>query len=198
MNRKGDKKPPWGSVKMIPVDVIGISVCPPYQGYVVILQETNGNRRLPIFIGVAEAQAISILLQGMEYARPLTFDLFGSIFDELGIKVKEICVTKLKENTFYAMVELADSNGDVHYIDARPSDSIALALKTKAKIFVAEKVMENASILPDQLPAEGFERLEELKNKLQTAVAEENYEEAARLRDKIREMEKKLGVDKKS
>ena len=183
---------------MIPVEVIGISVCPPYQGYVVILQEVSGNRRLPIFIGVAEAQAISILLQGMEYARPLTFDLFGNIFDKLGIKIEEIRVTNLKENTFYAVVELTDSDGEVHYIDARPSDSIALALKTKAKIFVAEKVMENASIRPDQLPLEGFEQLEELKNKLQTAVAEENYEEAARLRDKIREMEKKLGVNNKS
>ena len=194
MGKSHSEKPPWGSSKMMAVDVMGISVCPPYQGYVVILQETGGDLRLPIFIGVAEAQAISILLQGMEYARPLTFELFGNILNELTVKIESIRVTQLKENTFYAVIELTDKDGIVHYVDARPSDSIALALKMKAPIYVAERVMENAAIHPDQLPDADMDQLEGLKKQLQKAVSDENYEEAARLRDKIKEVERRMGV----
>ncbi len=195
---KNQKKPPWGNAKMLAVEVVGISVCPPYQGYVVILQEVDGGRRLPIFIGVAEAQAISILLQGLEYARPLTFDLFGSILGELEVEVHGIRVTELKENTFYAVVELKDLEGGVHYIDARPSDSIALALKTKAPVYVAEKVMDSAAIHSDQMPEAEIDQLAELNQQLQNAVAEEAYEEAAKIRDKIKDLEKKQGGRKSS
>ncbi len=190
--RRHDK--PYSDSEMVPVTVAGISVCPPYQGYVVILQEQVGDRRLPIFIGVAEAQAISILLQDMEYARPLTFDLFGNILDELDIKIEGIRVTKLMDNTFYAVITIIDAMGEVHYIDARPSDSIALALKTKSPIYVAETVLKSAAIQLDQMPDSELDQLSELKKQLQEAVASEAYEEAAKLRDKIRELEKKSGT----
>jgi len=194
MSIKGPQKAPWGNKKMVPVSVTGISVCPPYQGYVVILQELGGDeRRLPIFIGVAEAQAISILLQNLEYARPLTFDLFSNILGKVKVEVKSVTVTELKENTFYAVIELKDATGSVHYIDARPSDSIALALKYKSPIFVAEKVMSNAALHPDQMPESDLDQLAELNQKLQEAVADEAYEEAAKLRDQIKELEQKLG-----
>ena len=195
-NEMDDK--PWDETDMILVEVAGISVCPPYQGYVVILEETVGDRRLPIFIGVAEAQAISILLQGMEYARPLTFDLFGQILENLEVRVEGIRVTKLVENTFYAVITLVDSNGEVSYVDARPSDSIALALKTKAPIYVSTKVLSTAAIQFDQMPETGIDTIEELKRQLQEAVALESYEEAAKIRDKIRELERKTGGKKKS
>ena len=199
MSIKKTKKPPWGSKKLIPVDVTGISVCPPYQGYVVILQEKQPpERRLPIFIGVAEAQAISILLQKLEYARPLTFDLFGNVLKDINVIVKSITVTELKENTFYAVIELLDSVNNIYYIDARPSDSIALALKTKAPIFVADKIMDNASLHPDQMPESEIDQIAALNQKLQEAVKDEAYEEAARIRDKIRELEQKIGGSKKS
>lgn len=194
MSAKGSQKPPWGNKKLVPVSVTGISVCPPYQGYVVILQELGSEeRRLPIFIGVAEAQAISILLQNLEYARPLTFDMFGNMLSKLKVDVKSVTVTDLKENTFFAVIELKVDEGTVHYIDARPSDSIALALKTKAPIFVAEKVMSNAALHPDQMPDSELDQLAALNQKLQEAVAEEAYEEAAKLRDQIKELEQKLG-----
>ena len=199
MSEKPPKKPPWGAKKLVPVSVTGISVCPPYQGYVVILQETEGEgRRLPIFIGVAEAQAISILLQKLEYARPLTFDLFGNILGKLGAKVETVTVTELKENTFFAVIELTDREGLSHYIDARPSDSIALALKTGAPILVAEKVMGHAALHPDQMPESELDQLALLNKKLQDAVAEEAYEEAAKIRDQIKELEQKLGGDKRA
>jgi bifunctional DNase/RNase len=102
-------------------------------------------------------------------------------------------VVKLEDNTFYAMVTVYDEKGEVHYIDARPSDSIALALKTKAPIFVAEEVMLKAAISPEQMPEVDLELLTELNRKLQEAVANEEYEEAAKLRDKIQELEKKMG-----
>ena len=86
---------------MIPVDVVGISVCPPYQGYVVILKEKSGERWLPIFIGAAEAQSISLLLQGLEYSRPLTYDLFSAILDSGGVQVLSTQVTELRDNTFF-------------------------------------------------------------------------------------------------
>ena len=112
---------------MIPVDVIGISVCPPYQGYVVILKEKEGERWLPIFIGAAEAQTISFLLQGLEYARPMTYDLFDAILKEGGVNILSTTVCDLKENTFYALVEIKTANGTIKKVDARPSDAIALA-----------------------------------------------------------------------
>jgi len=182
---------------MIPVEVAGISVCPPYQGYVVILQERVGERKLPIFIGVAEAQAISILLQGMQYARPLTFDLFGNVLDTMEVRVEGIRVTKLVDNTFYAVITLIDPEGQIYFIDARPSDSIALALKTKAPIYVAQKVLNAAAIQLDQMPESELNAMEELKKQLQDAVSAEAYEEAAKIRDKIRELEEKSSGKKK-
>jgi len=198
MNKENMQEKSWDDREMIPVEVAGISVCPPYQGYVVILEEKAGERRLPIFIGVAEAQAISILLQGMEYARPLTFDLFGQILDNLEVRVEGIRVTKLVDNTFYAVITFVDDNGKVSYVDARPSDSIALALKTKAPIYVSAKVLSTAAIQLDQMPETGIDAIEELKKQLHEAVALESYEEAAKIRDKIRELENKTGGKKKS
>jgi bifunctional DNase/RNase len=190
----GKKKSSNG--KEIDVDVIGISVCPPYQGYVVILKEHGGERWLPIFIGAAEAQAISLLLQGLEYARPLTYDLFESILLAGGIKIGQIKVTELKDNTYYALVFMKDLNGDSKSIDARPSDAIALALKTKAKITVAKQVMDSASITGEPVNQTDVDLIAQLNQKLKDAIEIEAYEEAAKIRDQIRELEQKLGANK--
>jgi uncharacterized protein len=178
---------------VIPVDVIGISVCPPYQGYVVILKEKEGERWLPIFIGAAEAQSISFLLQGLEYARPMTYDLFARILDEGGVSVLSATVNDLKDNTFYAIVELRTVKGDVKQIDARPSDAIALALKTKAPIVVAEKVMEGAAVSNEPVNRSAVEQIAYLHQKLKECVECEAYEEAAKIRDHIRSLESRLG-----
>jgi uncharacterized protein len=180
-------------ITVIPVDVIGISVCPPYQGYVVILKEKEGERWLPIFIGAAEAQSISFLLQGLEYARPMTYDLFARILEEGGVSVISATVNDLKDNTFYAIVELRTVKGDVKQIDARPSDAIALALKTKAPIQVAEKVMEGAAVSNEPVNRSAVEQIAYLHQKLKECVECEAYEEAAKIRDHIRSLESKLG-----
>ncbi|HEX7342737.1 MAG TPA: bifunctional nuclease family protein [bacterium] len=177
---------------MIPVEVTGVSVCPPYQGYVVILREKDGERWLPIFIGAAEAQAISLLLQDLHYSRPLTFDLFHNLIKAASAQVQRIAVTELKDNTFYALVDLKTAQG-AQQIDARPSDAIALALKSKVPILVAEEVMNSAGITGDRAEAQpsNLDEIALLSRQLQDALDSESYEEAAKLRDRIRELEKK-------
>ncbi|MBD3165461.1 hypothetical protein GF324_02595 [bacterium] len=176
---------------MIPVEVTGISISPPYQGYVVILKEKEGDQWLPIFIGATEAHTISLLLQGLKYVRPLTYDMFHQLLEASESKVEKIEVTELKENTFYALVHLQTPN-DTKMIDARPSDAIALALKTGAPIFVAPDVFTEAGMrgeVAETEPVQMEDRLEELNRQMKEAVEQEAYEEAARLRDEINELQ---------
>jgi len=175
---------------VIAVDVVGISVCPPYQGYVVILKEKSGDRWLPIFIGAAEAQSISLLLQGLEYSRPLTYDLFSAILGAGEIRILGTEVTELRDNTFYAVVHLKNVKGESKTIDARPSDAIALALKMKAPISVAPEVMSGAGITGEPVNRSNIELISYLNQKLKEAVEIEAYEEAAKIRDQIRDLEK--------
>lgn len=177
---------------MVNVEVIGISVCPPYQGYVVILKEKEGERWLPIFIGAAEAQSISFLLQGLEYARPMTYDLFAAILTEGGIEIRSTTICDLRENTFFAEVELKIANGEIRRIDARPSDAIALALKSKAPIQVAKKVMDGAAVSNEPVNRSIVEQIAYLHQKLKECVEMEAYEEAAKIRDHIRSLETRL------
>jgi bifunctional DNase/RNase len=111
---------------------------------VVILKEKEGERILPIWIGVFEANAIAMALAGVQFKRPLTYDLLHNILLGLEAKVDKIVVSDLKENTYFAKVFI-QSNESVIEIDARPSDSIALALKTKSPLFVEDTVLENFS-----------------------------------------------------
>jgi hypothetical protein len=178
---------------MVPVEVVGISVCPPYQGYVVILKEKAGERWLPIFIGAAEAQNISFLLQGLEYARPMTYDLFATILDEGGVEVQSATVNNLKENTFYAEVKIKNSSGEEKLIDARPSDAIALALRKQAPIQVVDSVMDGAAVSNEPVNRSVVEQIAYLHQKLKECVEVEAYEEAAKIRDHIRSLENSLG-----
>jgi len=179
---------------MIPVEVSGISVNHPYQGYVVILKEKEGEQWLPIFIGSTEAHTISLLLQGLKYIRPLTYDLFHSLLEASGSNVQRVEVTELKDNTFFALVHLVNEDGVVQKLDARPSDAVALALKTKAPIFVAPEVFTEAGLRgevenTESKPPSMEEKLIELNRRLTEAVEKEEYEKAASLRDEIKNIE---------
>ena len=110
---------------------------------IVFLEELEGDRLLPIWIGLAEGQAIAIRFSGISLPRPLTHDLLLASIETLGWKVQRVVVTDLKENTFYATIYLASKSG-TRTIDARPSDAIALALRTQSPIYVEEAVMESA------------------------------------------------------
>lgn len=124
---------------MIQVKVWSLAVDEKNQFPVVILQSLDGSKRLPIWIGPPEASAIAMEIAGKKFQRPLTHDLIVAILTGLDVKVTRVEIVDLRENTFYAKVYL-ESNGEVVSVDARPSDSLALALKSKAKIFVAPKL----------------------------------------------------------
>jgi bifunctional DNase/RNase len=112
---------------------------------VVILQEKDGTRVLPIWIGPGEASAIAMELAGMKFSRPLTHDLFASVILGFGGALKRVVITKVVENTYYA--ELIIQRGtDLISIDARPSDSIAIALRMDASIFTTDDLLEHTSI----------------------------------------------------
>lgn len=112
---------------------------------VVILQEEGGARVLPIWIGPAEASAIAMELAGMKFPRPLTHDLFPLLIRGLGGTLTRVLITRVHDNTYYA--ELVIQRGDeVFTVDARPSDSIAIALRTEAQLFTTEDLLTNASI----------------------------------------------------
>lgn len=108
---------------------------------VIILQEKDGERVLPIWIGGSEAHAIMAQIAGKKFQRPLTHDLMVSVIKDLGAKILKVTITDLKDNTFYAEVLLQRHN-ELIKIDARPSDSIALAVRTNSPIFIAEKLLE--------------------------------------------------------
>ncbi len=182
-------------MKRLPVEVTGISGCVPYQGYVVILREQSGQRMLPIFIGVYEAHNINLLLQGVKPARPLTYDFCHQLINAASTKIQNVTVTQLREHTFFAEVELELKDGSICFIDARPSDAIAMAVRTESPIFVAENVMNEASFTGGDVPVEMVEqgeieqKLSSLYKELTSAVENEAFEDAAKLRDKIKELE---------
>jgi len=115
---------------------------------VVILKEKLSDRYLPIWIGPAEADAIAVKLQGVAVPRPLTHDLLNSVIDTLGAAVNSIIVNDLKNDTFFAKVIL-DIDGKQLEVDSRPSDALALAVRTGVPIFADESVLEKAGILLD-------------------------------------------------
>lgn len=200
----------------IQVEILGLSSTPSSGGaYAILLKEVYGARRLPIIIGAFEAQAIALEIEGIKPPRPLTHDLLKNIIDNLGASVQEIIIDQLRENTFFAKIilEVSSLTND---IDARPSDAIALAVRTQAPIFVVEEVMKSASFTPqgeegeedkdplsDSMEMEDYlsekpektsggsskeSRLASLQNQLREALDKEDYERAAKIRDEIKKM----------
>lgn len=116
--------------------------------HVVLLKETDRERYLPIWIGPWEANAIATRLQGVTPERPLTNDLFASALSELGVKVRRVIVSSLAEETFHATLEL-ELDGRTFEIDARPSDALALAVRTGVRIFASTEVLDRAGVEPE-------------------------------------------------
>jgi hypothetical protein len=174
-----------------------------------ILREVEGNRRLPIIIGQAEAQSIALEMEGIKPPRPLTHDLMKNIIAAFGAELTDVVIDDLRDGTFYAKLNI-----DNQMIDSRPSDAIALAVRYGAQIFVSSGVMDEAAFVPEdeeeeqkkeeskgksttpapkqQKPREEstkVTRLEELHQLLKQAIEKEDYEKAASLRDEIRRLE---------
>jgi uncharacterized protein len=119
---------------------------------IVLLRDEAGNRVLPIWVGIFEANAIALQMENIATPRPMTHDLLRNVISDLKGNVERVVVTELKENTFYAVIHLT-VNGDRVAVDSRPSDAIALALRAKAPIFVEDTVLDqakSADLAPDR------------------------------------------------
>ncbi|MCK5148736.1 bifunctional nuclease family protein [bacterium] len=162
--------------------------------FVVILRDENYKRWLPIVVGPAEAQAIALFLERVTPPRPMTHDLMKRFLDNLEATVIRIVINDLRENTYYAAIEIKNEHGTLP-VDARPSDAIALALRSNAPIFVDTSVMDRAAI-NEELDSINIDQEEDeikrLNIQMKDAVDEERYEDAAHIRDMIHELEEKL------
>jgi len=134
---------------MIQVEIESVRMSLLTQHRLVVLKDMKSERFLPIWIGPFEADAITVELQGVQVARPLTHDLLRSVIIAVGLRVNYILVNDLRNETFYARI-IMDHDGQTLEIDARPSDAVALAVRVSAPIFVAEAVMDVASVAPQE------------------------------------------------
>ncbi|MEK7657454.1 MAG: bifunctional nuclease family protein [Elusimicrobiota bacterium] len=131
---------------------------------IVFLEEAHGNRLLPIWIGLAEGQAIAIRFSGIVLPRPLTHDLLLSSIKTLGWSVEKIVVTDLKENTFYASIHLKRS-AEERVVDSRPSDAIAVAVRAGCSMFIKERVFERCQVLSKPISEDEVKKFkDELKS----------------------------------
>ena len=187
-------------------DVLRISYYPPNKGYAVMLKEVEGERHIPIIVGSNEAQAIAMALEGVEMPRPMTHDLMLDMIHSLNVDIKHIIISDIRNGTFFAKITISTlSSGDVT-VDSRPSDAIAIGLRSMVPIFVEENVFNSVGLIEQpesenrELPQEVSQiiepltssenMLDNLNEALDRAVEEEEYEVAARLRDRIKEIEK--------
>lgn len=151
-------------MSLVAVTVQSVGIDPSSNTPLVILEESGGGRALPIWIGSPEALAINLALEGVVLERPLTHDLVKSILEGLGAAVERIVITELRGSTFFAQIMLR-SDGRLLAVDARPSDSIAIALRTKSPIFVDEEVLGLHGLnRPEESGPDGLaERLKRIK-----------------------------------
>jgi len=140
-----------------PMFVSGVTMDPVNNSPIVILKEIDGDETLPIWIGLLEATAIASELEGIKFARPMTHDLLKNFLDMLGVKIKRVEVCDLKDNTYYALIHF-EYMGEEMSIDARPSDALALSLRVKAPIFVADEVLRKSMQVEASEPKEKSER----------------------------------------
>jgi bifunctional DNase/RNase len=201
-------------MKKVRLEIVGLSYSQTQSGaYALVLGESSGSRRLPIIIGGFEAQAIAIELEKMSPSRPLTHDLFKSFAQTFDITVNEVLIYNLVEGIFYAKLMCTDGTREVE-IDARTSDAIALAVRFNCDIYTYEFILKSAGIVLDDdievssitEPAQASEvqdsaksmetdeykgkSSEELKSMLQTALDEEKYEMASKIRDELNQRKK--------
>jgi uncharacterized protein len=140
------------------MEIKGLMLDPSSNVPIVILKEADSQLFLPIWIGVFEANAIALRIEGVEPPRPMTHDLLRSMLEQLGARVEKIVISDLRDNTFFALIHLRREESSIT-IDARPSDAIALALRTNAPIYVLRTVMEKAQAVDLATQATDEEKL---------------------------------------
>jgi len=153
---------------MIEIEIAMVRLDPEMKTPIVILREKEGKpkRFLPIWIGIFEAVAIAMEMENHASPRQMTHDLLKSVIDSLGAEVVSIIVSDLRDDTFYAEINLRQSNGEVIKIDSRPSDAMALGLRAKVPIYVAEDVMNSSGMSQDIMDASPEEQLKAVLDNL--------------------------------
>jgi bifunctional DNase/RNase len=147
------------SVALVEMSIRGLMIDPITNMPIVILKDADDQRTLPIWVGPVEANAIAIQMENITTPRPMTHDLLVRVMADLGATVDRVVVADLSENTFYAQLILRRGDGVV-VVDARPSDALAVALRTKARVFVSEHVLERAQSLDTSAEQANQERLQ--------------------------------------
>ena len=150
---------------------------------IVFLEEVNGNRLLPIWIGLSEGQAIAIRFSGIVLPRPLTHDLLLSSVKTLGWSVEKVVVTDLKENTFYAQI-LLKKDGEERALDSRPSDAIAVAVRAGCSMYVKERVFERCQVLSKPISED---EVKKFKDELQNLKPEDIFKDIQKKKGKSRQ-----------
>jgi len=194
----------------VKLHIIGLSTGQTSGSYTLILGEENSNRKLPVVIGSFEAQAIAIEIEKIVPFRPMTHDLFLNFCKSFEIQIHEVVIYSLNEGVFHAKM-ICEHNGEIKEIDARTSDSIALAVRFKCPIYTYEDIMNAASVEFNDDPSDPLQEvappvkkakstepereytkmtLEQLHTMLDTAINVEDYATAARIRDEIQRREK--------
>ena len=133
-------------MSLIQVELSKIIIDEKRQDQIIVLKEKEGERQFPIVIGFLEASSIKMQLSGIEAPRPMTHDLLVSMIKTLGAEVERLVIDKLVNNTFHAKIELKTKTGKVKVVDTRPSDGMAIAVRTSAPIFVDEEVLKKSAI----------------------------------------------------
>jgi bifunctional DNase/RNase len=167
------------------IDSIRVSLVS--QQRIVILREIENNRYLPIWIGIYEAEAIAVALQEVEVSRPLTHDLLKNIFKTLRANIMRVEIVALRDDTFYGNI-VVETNEETIDIDARPSDALALAVRTHVPILVERSVLDSAGIVPEQ----------DLRDKEEKTSTKENIEENPERLSVFEDFLAKLDHDKKN
>jgi bifunctional DNase/RNase len=193
-------------VDKIKLDILGLSASKIQSGsFALLMGEEHGNRRLPIIIGMFEAQAIAIEMERIVPHRPMTHDLFKPLAAHFGFKIEEVYISDLKEGVFYAKIICSNEEKRVE-IDARPSDAIAIAIRFKVPVFTNEAVLQEGGITMNEYEDEKTPEApkavkkssssttnelsdietEKLEKMLKEALSQEEYEKAARIRDELK------------
>ncbi len=194
-------------MKKIKLEIVGMSYSQSQSGaYALVLGVPGESRRLPIIIGGFEAQAIAIELEKMKPTRPLTHDLFKNFALHFGIRIKEVIINKFDDGIFFSKLLCVSHDGELSEIDSRTSDAVALSLRFNCPLYVEEHVLDEAGIILEDGDSEDAESEDneiesdigsykdylnaELKDMLEKAVAEENFEEASKIRDELNRRKK--------
>ncbi|WP_114784867.1 bifunctional nuclease family protein [Botryobacter ruber] len=194
-------------MKKIQLEILGLSSSQSQTGsFALVLGERDGNRRLPIIIGMFEAQSIAIQIEKINPNRPLTHDLFKTFAEQVNVSITEVLISDLKEGVFYSKIMCTDGIREFE-LDSRPSDAIAIGLRFGVPIFTVESVLSEAGIILSDLEDEEEETdevnmkstsaapaakealnqtsVEDLNKLLNEALEKEDYERAAKIRDEL-------------